>query len=117
MYRNALANNLRYSRAEGLDQVMQEHRLDAIVGSTVRLPWLTDFINGDPSEPSDFTSAAAIAGYPHITVPAGQVHGLPVGLSFIAGAWAEPTLFKLAYAFEQATRLRRAPTFVKSVNL
>ncbi len=116
-YRDALARNVRNSRAEGVDQVMQEHKLDAIVGSTVRLPWLTDFINGDPAEPSDFTSAAAVAGYPHFTVPAGQVHGLPVGLSFVAGAWAEPTLFKFAYAFEQATKLRRAPTFVKSVNL
>ena len=72
---------------------------------------LTDLVYGDPNQGGSFTSPAAVAGYPHITVPAGFVFGLPVGISFVGGAWSEPTLLKLAYSFEQATKARRAPTF------
>lgn len=109
-YREALANNLRYSRAEGIDAVMREHRLEALIAPTGGPAWLTDFINGDHYSGS-FTTPAAVAGYPHVTVPAGQISGLPVGLSFVAGAWQEATLIRLAYAFEQATRHRQAPTY------
>jgi amidase len=114
-YLEALANNHLYSRAEGIDQVMKEHKLDALVAPTGVPAWLTDFINGDASGTS-FTTPASVAGYPHITVPAGQVFGLPVGISFVGGAWSEPTLIRFAYAFEQATLHRRAPTFAKSLN-
>jgi amidase len=115
-YRDALANNLRYSRDEGIDQVMREHRLDALVAPTGGPAWITDYINGDHYGGS-FSSPAAVAGYPHITVPAGYTRGLPVGISFVGGAWSEPSLIAMAYAYEQATMHRRAPTFPATVNI
>lgn len=114
-YLDALANNHRYSRAEGIDAVMKEHKLDALVAPSGDVAWLTDCIKGDNSGGS-FTSPAAVAGYPHITVPAGAVYGLPVGISFVASAWSEPKLIEIAYAYEQASNLRRAPMFAKSIN-
>jgi len=114
-YLDALANNHRYSRAEGLDQVLTEHRLDALLAPSGTPAGLTDFIRGDPGGAS-FTSPAAVAGYPHITVPAGFVRGLPVGVSFVGGAWSEATLIRIAYAYEQATRHRRPPTYARTVN-
>jgi amidase len=115
-YQEALANNQRYARDEGIDQVMREHSLDALVAPTGGPAWLTDFINGDHAG-AGFSSPAAVAGYPHITVPAGQVHGLPVGLSFVGAAYSEAKLIGMAYAFEQATLHRRAPLFPASVSL
>lgn len=115
-YTDALANNHRYAREEGIDQVMKEHQLDALVAPTGGPAWLTDFINGDHYGGS-FSSPAAVAGYPHITVPAGYTNGLPVGLSFVGGAFSEPALIRLAYAYEQATLHRRAPRFPASVNV
>jgi amidase len=115
-YRAALANNGRYARAEGIDQVMEQHQLDALVAPTGGPAWLTDFINGDHFGGS-FSSPAAVAGYPHITVPAGQVHGLPVGLSFVGAAYSEQALIRMAYSYEQATLHRRAPQFKASVSL
>ena len=114
-YLDALAANHRLSREEGIDKVLTEHRLDALVAPTGEPAWLTDFVKGDASGGS-FTSPAAVAGYPHITVPAGFVHGLPCGISFVGTAWSEPRLVALAYAFEQATRHRRAPEFRKTIN-
>lgn len=115
-YREALANNRRYAREEGIDKIMREEKLDALVAPTGGVAWLTDYINGDHYGGS-FSSPAAVAGYPHVTVPAGYVHGLPVGLSFVGGAWSEATLIAMAYAYEQATRHRRAPTFPARVNV
>ncbi len=115
-YLDALANNRRYARAEGIDQVLREHRLDALVAPTGGVAWLTDFINGDHYGGS-FSSPAAVAGYPHITVPAGFLNGLPVGLSFVGGAYTEAALIGMAYGYEQASPQRRAPTFPASVNL
>lgn len=115
-YQQALANNHRYARDEGIDQVMKEHRLDALVAPTGGPAWLTDFVNGDHFI-GGFSSPAAVAGYPHITVPAGYVHGLPVGLSFVGAAYSEAALIRMAYAYEQATRHRRAPQFPPSVSL
>ena len=97
--------------AQGIDAVMKKHKLDALVAPTQGPAALTDLVYGDPNQGGSFTSPAAVAGYPHITVPAGFVFGLPVGVSFVGGAWSEPTLIKFAYAFEQATKARRAPTF------
>jgi len=113
-YLDALAINRRYSREEGIDKVLREHRLDALVAPTGGVAWLTDFVNGDHAGAS-ISSPPAVAGYPHITVPAGFVRGLPVGLSFVGGAWSEGLLIKYAYAFEQATKLRRPPTYPRSV--
>ena len=114
-YLDALANNQLYSRAEGIDKVLIQHHLDAIVAPSGGPAWLTDFIKGDASG-GGFNGPAAVAGYPHITVPAGNVYGLPVGISFVGTAWSEPTLIRIAYAFEQATRHRRAPTYARSLN-
>ncbi len=115
-YREALAKNHRLSREEGIDATMKTHRLDAIVAPTGGPAWLTDLVNGDHFGGGSST-AAAVAGYPSITVPAGYVYGLPVGLSFIAGAWAEPALIAMAYAFEQTTKVRKAPGFLPSADL
>ncbi len=115
-YRDALANNHLYSRAEGLDKVMAEHKLDALFALSSGPAWLTDYVNADHFGDS-FTTPPAVAGYPHITVPAGFLAGLPIGVSFAAGPYAEPMLIKLAYAFEQATKHRRAPTYPASVAL
>jgi amidase len=115
-YRAALAANHRYARGEGIDQVMEEERLDALVAPTGGTAWLTDYINGDHYGGS-FSTPAAVAGYPHVTVPAGHLHGLPVGLSFVGGAWSEAALIGMAYAYEQASRRRRAPMFPASVNI
>ena len=115
-YRAALANDLRYARDEGIDQVMKEHRLDALLAPTGGPAWLTDYINGDHYGGS-FSTPAAVAGYPHITVPAGFTRGLPVGISFVGGAWSEAALLGMAYAYEQASQRRRAPTFPASINI
>jgi amidase len=109
-YREALATLRRLSREEGIDRVLGEHRLDALVAPTGHPACLIDFIRGDFSG-GGFSSAAACAGYPHITVPAGFVHGLPCGLSFVGTAWREPELIAMAYAYEQASQARRAPAF------
>jgi amidase len=110
-YKKALAKNHRMSRTEGIDAVIRKHNLDAMIAPTGGPVWTTDLVNGDHFT-GGFSTASAVAGYPHITVPAGYVFGLPVGLSFFAGAWAEPDLIKCAYAFEQATKARRKPEFL-----
>lgn len=115
-YREALTNDLRYSRDEGIDQVMKEHKLDALVAPTGGPAWLTDYINGDHYGGS-FSSPAAVAGYPHITVPAGFTRGLPVGISFVGGAWSEASLIGMAYAYEQASKRRRAPVYPATINV
>jgi len=109
-YRKALARNRKLARTDGIDAALAKHKLDALVGPTGSPAWLTDYVNGDHAD-GGASQFPAVAGYPHITVPAGLVWGLPVGLSFFASAWSEPTLFRLAYAYEQLTKARTAPTF------
>ena len=109
-YRAALQKTL--GARSSIDDLMRRFTLDAIAGVSIGLPGCIDLINGDYNTGFYFCSPAAMAGYPHITVPMGQVHGLPLGISLIAGAYQEPVLFTLAYAFEQATQHRVAPTFI-----
>lgn len=109
-YKEALERMKRYTRAEGIDRVMDENNLDAIVSPTGGPAWKTDLTNGDNFGLSS-SSPAARAGYPNITVPMGYIDGLPVGLSFFGRAWSEPELIEIAYAFEQATNVRKAPAF------
>ncbi|MBV9495363.1 MAG: amidase [Acidobacteria bacterium] len=113
-YKKALAKNHRLSRTEGIDATLKKYKVDALVAPTGGPVWPTDLINGDHFT-GGFSTASAVAGYPHITVPAGFAYGLPIGISFFAGAWSEPTLIKFAYAFEQMTRARRAPTFLPTL--
>lgn len=112
-YTTALSKNRRLAGREGIDAVMNAQHLDALLAPTGGPAWLTDLVNGDggtATAPGPST-VAAVAGYPHITVPMGQDHGLPIGLSFFGKAWSEATLIRLAYAYEQATHHRMPPTF------
>ena len=115
-YIDALAKNHSLTREKGIDAVINEHKVDAIVAPTSGPAWLIDWIDGDQGV-GDCTSAAAVAGYPHITVPMGFVRGLPVGISFFGAAWSEPKLIKIAYAFEQSVKARREPQFLPSAPL
>jgi amidase len=112
-YQQARAACLLLARKNGIDAVISKHKLDAVVTLTSGPAWYTDRINGD-RDTGGCTTPPAVAGYPHITVPAGFYHGLPIGLSFFGGPFSEPTLFKLAYAWEQETKSRRKPTFAAS---
>ena len=115
-YKMALAKNLRLSRSEGFDAVMNKRKLDAMIAPTGGPAWTTDLLNGDHFTGGS-SSPAAVAGYPNINVPVGFIHGLPVGISFFGRAWSEPTLIKLAFAYEQATKFRKPPQFLPTANL
>jgi amidase len=115
-YQKALKKCRTLSRTKGLDATFAKHRLDVLVAPTQGPPSLIDLVNGDPSGDSS-TTPCAVAGYPAITVPMGYTFGLPLGITFMGLAWSEPSLLKFAYAFEQATKVRRAPRFLPTAEL
>ena len=114
-YVQALEKCWRLSRDEGIDKVLKMHRADAIIAPSLTPTFVTDFVMGD-GRVAACTLPACNAGYPHLNVPAGFVHGLPVSLSFFGTAWSEPTLFRLGYAYEQASKARRKPQFLPTLN-
>lgn len=116
VYLDALAENRRLSRQEGIDAVMDAHQLDALVMPTDSPAFFIDQVNGDHFLGSS-SQPAALAGYPAITVPAGFVRELPIGITFMGRAYSEPTLLRLAYSFEQATKARKAPRYLPTIAL
>jgi amidase len=115
-YLDAVKKNKEIAGQKGIDLLMQKNKLDALIAPTGGPAWLTDYVNGDHFT-GGYSSASAVSGYPHITVPAGYVSGLPFGISFFARAYSEPTLIKIAYSFEQATKARRTPQYLSSVKM
>jgi amidase len=113
-YKDARAACLKATRSNGIDAVLAEHKLDAMVSLTSGPAWLIDTVNGD-SDTGGCSSPAAVAGYPHITVPAGLYRGVPVGLSFFGAAFSEPKLIKLGSGFEAVAHARTPPRFLSSV--
>jgi amidase len=117
-YKEALRKNRKLSRTEGLDKVFRKYKLDAIIVPSGGPVWPIDLVNGDAINwDMESTSPPAVAGYPHITVPAGFVFGLPVGLSFIGKAWQDTKLLQFAYAFEQASLIRKHPRYLKTIEV
>jgi amidase len=115
-YKKARETSFRLAGPGGLDKVMTDNKLDAIVAPSAGPAWRTDVVDGDSSAGSGGPSELpAVAGYPHLTVPMGQVRGLPVGLSFMGGKWSEAQLLAFGYAYEQRAHARKAPTFAPSV--
>ncbi|MFP6642240.1 MAG: amidase [Candidatus Latescibacterota bacterium] len=115
-YQEALEKCKRLAGTEGIDAALKKDGLDAIVAITGGPAWVTDLVIGDHFL-GGCSQPAAVAGYPHVTVPMGYVFGLPVNISFLSTAWSEPTLIRIAYAFEQLTQHRQAPRFLQTVNL
>jgi amidase len=112
----SLATSKRLAGAAGIDATMRRHRVDALVTITNGPAWLVDHVNGD-SYTGGSSTPAAVAGYPSITVPVGDIHGLPVGLTFFGRAWTEPALIGYAYAFERETKARRTPRFLPTIGI
>lgn len=107
----------RLSRTDGIDKALREHKLDAIIAPTEGSPpFSIDVVVGDNLKPGGASTPPAVAGYPHLTVPAGFIHNLPIGLSFYSNAYQEPKLLSYAYAFEQATKARQVPTYLSTIS-
>jgi amidase len=114
-YKKARETSFRLAGPEGIDKMLKDHKLDALVSPTVAAAWLIDSVHGDMYPGGGAGGLAAVAGYPHLTVPMGTVKGLPVGLSFIGAKWADGEILSLGYAYEQASRKRVEPRFLRSI--
>jgi amidase len=114
-YRKARETSLRLAGAEGIDKMLKDNEVVALVGPTVAPAWLIDAVHGDMYPGGGAGGFAAVAGYPHLTVPMGAVKGLPVGLSFIGPKWADGLILSLGYAYEQASQKRVEPRFLPSI--
>ncbi len=114
-YRNARATSFRLAGPEGIDRLLREHNVVALVGPTMAASWPIDPVHGDQYPGGGAGGLAAVAGYPHLTVPMGTLKGLPVGLSFIGPKWSDGLLLGLGYAYEQASNKRVEPRFLPSV--
>ena len=114
-YRQARATSFRLAGEEGIDRLLREHNLAALVGPTMPPAWLIDSVHGDQYPGGGAGGLAAVAGYPHLTVPMGAVRGLPVGLSFIGAKWSDGLILSLGHAFEQASQQRIEPLFIESI--
>jgi amidase len=114
-YKKARETSLRLAGAEGIDKMLKDHNVIALVGPTMPPSWPIDAVNGDQISGGGGGGLAAVAGYPHLTVPMGQVKGLPVGLSFIGPKWSDQMILSLGYAYEQASRMRVEPRFLRSI--
>ncbi|MBA3645908.1 MAG: amidase [Gemmatimonadaceae bacterium] len=115
-YLEALAQDVEMSRAKGIDAVMNEHKLDALIAPTGGPAWPIDLLNGDHYT-GGYSTPSAVAGYPNINVPIGFVSGLPIGMSIFGRRWSEPTLLRIAYSYEQATKMRRVPKFIPTLGV
>jgi amidase len=114
-YRKARSTSLRLAGAQGIDRLLRKHRLDALVGPTMPPSWHIDAVNGDQIAGGGAGGLAAVAGYPHLTVPMGMVKGLPVGLSFIGPKWSDARMLSLGFAYERARGPFPAPKFLRSI--
>jgi amidase len=114
-YRKARETSLRLAGAEGIDKLLRDNDVIALVGPTMPAAWPIDAVHGDQYPGAGAGSLAAVAGYPHLTVPMGLVKGLPVGLSFIGPKWSDGLLLALGFAYEQASRKRADPLYLPSI--
>jgi amidase len=116
-YKKARARSFELAGPQGIDRLLKENRLDAMVGPTMPPAWKIDAVNGDQISGGGAGSLAAVAGYPHLTVPMGLVKGLPVGLSFIGPKWSDAVMLSLGYAYEQARGPVPVPTFIPAIEI
>jgi amidase len=114
-YRKARATSLRKAGVEGIDKMLKDHKVVALVGPTVAAAWLIDSVHGDQYPGGGAGGLAAVAGYPHLTVPMGDVRGMPIGLSFIGPKWADALILSLGFDYEQASQKRLEPRFLRSI--
>jgi amidase len=115
-YLAALADSKRLAGPEGIDKVLKAHRLDLLVAPTTGPDWRFDFVNGD-NYTGSFSTLPAVAGYPHVTVPMGEIRGMPIGLSFIGTAFSDAQLLEAAYVYEQRAKARVQPRFIPSIDV
>lgn len=114
-YKKARETSLRLAGQEGIDKILKDNGLAALIGPTMPAAWLIDAVNGDQISGGGGGSAAAVAGYPHLTLPMGNIKELPVGLSFIGPKWSDALILSLGYAYEQASRKIIEPRYLRSI--